>query len=200
MILLLRKRFGFPLKSSNTINLMTANEYPLSFHEINPDSKERMNEILNDPTPIILLLDGLEDARNLGAIFRLADACRITQLFLYQPNLNTDQKKLSRVARQTSDHISCEVLHSKADALKLTDKYFPIALEYTNKSIPFTQYQSDLPCMLIIGNERHGVSIELLEICKTSLHIPMLGQNSSMNVSVATGIVLYHLLGKMNRI
>lgn len=159
-----------------------------------------MEEISNDPTPIILLLDGLEDARNLGAIYRLADACRITRIFAYKPNQSINQSKISRVSRQTMDHISYTELHSKEEVIELTKEYTPIALEYTNKSISFNTYKQDAPCMLVIGNERRGVTPELLEICKASLHIPMLGQNSSMNVSVATGIVLYHLLGNMRKI
>lgn len=177
-----------------------AKEYPLSFQEINPDIKERIDEIRNDPNPIILLLDGVEDAKNLGAIYRLADACRITRVFSYKPRVSTDQNKLNRVARHTLDHISHTIINSKDEIKDLTKFYKPIALEYTNRSIPFNQYQKNDPCMLVIGNERRGISEELLEICQTSIHIPMLGQNSSMNVAVATGIVLYQMLDRMGKL
>lgn len=171
-------------------------EYQLSFHEISMQPK---NSKGYKPNPIVLLLDRLEDARNLGAIFRLADAGRIAGIYGYHTQLE-DKPKTQRVARQTTKHIHFEELTNMDQVQALSKDYHPIALEYTNKSISFKAYTSKVPCMLIIGNERRGISKELLNICQVSLHIPMLGQNSSMNVAVATGIVLYQLLDNMGKI
>ena len=108
--------------------------------------------------------------------------------------------KIDKVARQTTKHIRYRPIETIEEIQQLAMNFCPIALEYTNKSMAFNHYTGDDPCMLIIGNERRGVSEELLRISKKSLHVPMLGMNSSMNVSVATGIVLFHILGAMGRI
>lgn len=176
------------------------NEYPLPFRDINPDPNRRREEILKQPNPIILVLDGLDDARNLGAIFRLADAARVAGIYGFRMNELDDLNKVVKVSRQTANQLPYQALEDIQEIVALTNQYRPIALEYTNKSIPFKEYGNHEPCMLVIGNERRGVSNELLELCKVSLHIPMLGQNSSMNVSVATGIVVYHLLSNLGKI
>ncbi|WP_462251060.1 TrmH family RNA methyltransferase [Ekhidna sp.] len=169
-------------------------EYPLTFQEINPDPELRIKKFKSEPSPIIFLLDGLEDIRNVGALFRLADASRIVSIYGYKMNLEDNANKIERISRQTTDHIDFQQLDSIDEVRNLGSKFKPIALEYTNQSIAFNTYSKKDPCMLIIGNERRGVSKELLELCHESLHIPMLGKNSSMNVSVAAGIVTYHLL------
>lgn len=175
-------------------------EYPLSFHEINTNPEERIYKLKHEPAPIVLLLDGLKDPDNLGSMFRLADAACIAGIYGYKVNIKPKQSKIERISRNTLKNISYTQLDSIEDVQALAKDYHPIALEYTNKSIPFNGYRNESPCMLVVGSEQTGVSGELLSICKTSLHIPMLGFNSSMNVSVATGIVLYHLLGNMKRI
>lgn len=178
----------------------TPKEYALPFQEIILNPTDRAKEIQNNPNPIILLLDGLDDPRNLGAIFRLADATRIQEIYGFKMRAPSKPDKLERVARQTTAHILYKELETLDEVLAITKTHLPIALEYTNKSVPFNTFKNGEPCMLIIGNEKSGVSGELLEICKASLHIPMLGQNSSMNVSVATGIALYQILGNMKKI
>lgn len=174
-------------------------EYPLSFSEINQNPETRLREFRNDPSPIIFLLDEMEDPRNLGSIFRIADAAQVSTIYGYRMN-TIDSDKIEKVSRQTTGHITFNHIDSLDKVKELSKKHTPIALEYTNKSEAFNLYDKSEPCMLIIGNERKGVSKELLSICHTSLHIPMMGQNSSMNVSVATGIVVYHLLQQMNKI
>lgn len=172
------------------------NEYSLSFQEV----QQRNN--LNHPNnpSIILLLDRISDPKNLGAIFRLADAAGVKDLYGYKMTIDPKDAKLDRIARQTNRLITFNNLDEVTQVKELAQSYHPIALEYTNLSKPYTAYKHNRASMLVLGNEQQGVSPELLEICQTSLHIPMLGQNSSMNVSMATGIVLYHLLENGKRI
>ena len=174
-------------------------EYQLSFNEINPNPESKLKALREKPNPVVLLLDGIDDPRNLGSMFRLADAAGIDTIYGFRmSDVNTN--KLEKVSRQTNTHISFVNVDTLNDIIQLSKKFVPIALEYTNKSIPYTAYKERDSCMLVIGNERRGVSKELLSICKLSLHIPMLGKNSSMNVSVATGIVVYHMLENMGEI
>ena len=177
----------------------TNDEYQLPFEEINVDPKKRGEEIANNPNPVILLLDRLDDPRNLGSIFRLADAGRVKGVYGFRMQKG-DHLKMDRVSRQTADHIPYIPVEDMEEVHDLATTFTPLSLEYTNKSVSYHTYLHKNPCMLIIGNERRGVSTELLEVSQKSLHIPMLGQNSSMNVSVATGIVLFHLLNNMGKL
>ncbi len=69
-----------------------------------------------------------------------------------------------------------------------------IALEWTDKSISIYDYQYTNPLVLILGNEKHGISPEILKICDDSIHIPMYGKNSSMNAAMSLAIASYHIL------
>ncbi len=71
--------------------------------------------------------------------------------------------------------------------------YKPVALEITSDSVQLDQLKLtfDSKILLIIGNERHGISEMVLDAVQTKVHIPMFGNNSSMNVSQAAGIALY---------
>jgi len=166
-------------------------EYPLDFRSINPNPEERLQQT---PTPIILMLDRLQDPRNLGSLFRLADACRLVGIYGFRCTVDPKASRTQRAARHTLQYIPYQPLQELSQVEALTQQYRPIALEYTNRSVPYYAYQQKDPCMLIIGNEQRGVSGDLLEMSVQSLHIPMLGMNSSMNVAVASGIVLYHFL------
>ena len=77
-------------------------------------------------------------------------------------------------------------------ALELTDQSTSL-LDYT---LPATIISGEQPLILIPGGEADGVSPEVLHHCHGSVHLPMYGKNSSMNVAVATGAAVYLLLAQ----
>ena len=66
-----------------------------------------------------------------------------------------------------------------------------IAIEITSKSTSILNTQLAEQCVLVIGNEKHGIAEDVLNMCSNAVHIPMFGGNGSMNVSHALAIVLY---------
>lgn len=146
--------------------------------------------------PLWLILDGLTDPRNAGSMFRLADAARLAGMILINMEGVMQSGKTQKVARSTTEWVpylsysNWSTFSSPVPGMRI------LALEWTNKSIPFHREEVSWPLGLIVGNEQHGVSKAALQICSGSIHIPMLGLNSSMNVSMAAGIAVYGLLGK----
>ena len=102
--------------------------------------------------------------------------------------------KINKISRQTVQYVPHRILHDTAALSAFTATHHIIALEYTNKSIPYTEFNTDQPILLLLGNEQTGLSDELLAFATTSIHLPMLGINSSMNVAMAAGIGVYGLL------
>ncbi|MDC7993479.1 TrmH family RNA methyltransferase [Altibacter sp. HG106] len=146
---------------------------------------------------IHLLCDGVQSPANVGGLFRLAEAFGVTQLYFANASINFNSERLKRTARNTVRRIPyVSDVSSQAIIQQFRSKQIPVyALEITTDSIPLqqlsrTQQQS---LALVIGNERHGVSENVLKVVDQSLHIPMFGQNSSMNVIQATAIALYAL-------
>ncbi|MCG9972309.1 TrmH family RNA methyltransferase [Christiangramia crocea] len=152
---------------------------------------------------VILLLDNITGEANIGSLFRLADAFGIEKIIFSgtRPNLNSN--RLKRTARNTHNIVDFEFVENPLQLIQTLKKqnYRSLSLEITSNSSPiwnFTASSSD-KIILVAGNERHGVSSEVLEMCDLSYHIEMFGENSSMNVAQSVGIAFYEITKSLNK-
>lgn len=171
-------------------------ERQLEFQDERNNLKEQLNNINNNRHPIALLLDGLTDIRNIGALFRVADAARVAKIYLYQCNFQPNNKKIQRISRSTLQYVPFQILHTLEEVQTLKNNHQLVGLEITSESIPYTQFIPQKEILLIIGNERSGISEKLLELTDNCIHLPMYGINTSMNVTCATSIAVYDILAK----
>ena len=167
---------------------------PLSYKEKNQDFERLRQEVEANPHPIGLLLDQIELPRNLGSLYRIADAARLEKIYGYQMDNMEKGKKVKRVARNSNEFVPYQNIQNVEVIQQLKSNYTIYALEITQQSIPYTELKPKFPCLLLVGNEKRGVSKELLNLADQSIHIPMHGINLSMNVAVATAIATYKLL------
>tara|TARA_R100001369_G_scaffold20091_2_gene36868 strand:- start:56084 stop:56608 length:525 start_codon:yes stop_codon:yes gene_type:complete len=150
---------------------------------------------LNEKFPIVILADNITGEANIGSLFRLADAFNIEKIIFTGTPINIKSNRLKRTARNTFETVSYSF---EEEIITVIEKYresgyTPFALEITSDSCALEDYKltKKTKILLIIGNERHGISKLVLETVPTKLHISMFGNNSSMNVSQAAGIALY---------
>jgi len=148
----------------------------------------------NQPLTICLLADNIELPRNIGSLFRVADAFGVEKIYLNNPSdLISDKAtdlKIRKAARST--HKKIDFSHTES-AIKLIGQlkqsgYSIISLEITTTSQDIRQFSKsagDKIC-LVIGSEKNGISQPLLNASEQTLHIAMYGKNSSMNVVTAT--------------
>lgn len=169
----------------------------LGFYDERDDLEAYRQFIEQNRHPIALLLDRVTNARNIGSLYRLADAARLEHIYAYQFEEYANGKKIKRVARAANEFVPFQPLKTLEEVKKLREKYQFVALEVTNTSIPYATFTPEKPCLLIIGNEQNGVSKELLDLAEKAIHIPMFGINTSMNVAMSTGIAVYGLLQNM---
>ena len=150
--------------------------------------------------PIILISDNVSHPANVGSLFRTADAFGVQHLVLGGSPIELGRKftKTSRATEHTVSFEQTETILEKVIELK-AQNYTLIALEITEKSRPISELElpNNSKIAFIIGDEKHGVSASILEVCDHSVHIEMYGQNSSMNVVQATTIGLYELTKKL---
>ena len=150
--------------------------------------------------PIVLVSDNVSHAANLGSLFRTADAFGVKHLILGGSPVELG-RKFTKTSRSTERSISFEQTENileKIKELKLKN-YLIIGLEITEDSVEISDL--DFPKIteiaFVIGDEKHGVSSSILEICDHVVHIEMYGQNSSMNVVQAASIGLYEFTKKL---
>lgn len=145
---------------------------------------------------IVILCNCIHSPANQGAIFRLADAFKVKEILFTGAPIDIQSARLKRTARSTQQHISYTYYDSAITQLNRLQEegYQCLALEITKESLPISQVQiTQKKVVLILGNEQQGVSQDLLQNANTIMHIPMYGQNSSMNVAQAAAIALYHI-------
>ena len=146
-------------------------------------------------TPLFIMLDGVTDVRNIGGIARTAVCCGSQAIIIPDKGvgaLNEEAMKSSAGALEKINVCRVSSLMKAVDELHLNGiKVF--ASEMTAKKnlheLSFTE-----PCCIVMGSEDKGVFAPLMKICDEKFKIPMVGQFESLNVSVATGMILYEAM------
>lgn len=146
-------------------------------------------------TPLLLILDRVTDVRNFGAIARSAECAGVD--FIIIPSrgaaqINGDAIKTSAGALHRIKVCREENLKNTIGYLKESGLQIIACHEKTDKLIYDADYKK--PSAIIMGSEENGISGEYLKRSDIQVKIPMNGNISSLNVSVATGIVLFEAL------
>lgn len=143
-------------------------------------------------TPLFVMLDGVTDVRNIGGIARSAVCCGAQAIIIPDKGvgaLNEEAMKSSAGALERIHICRVNSLMKAVDTMHLNG-IVVLATEMTATKMVF-ETDWTVPCCIVMGSEDKGVFPGLLKICDEKIKIPMPGEFESLNVSVATGIVLY---------
>ena len=155
--------------------------------------------IANGETPLFIMLDSITDVRNIGAIARTALCCGVQAIIIPDKGVGALNEEALKASAGALEHLHvCRVnsLMKTVDELHLNGiKVFASEMKAT-KSIKEITLQE--PCCIVLGGEEKGVYPALMKICDDSFHIPMKGKFESLNVSVASGMILYETMQKRN--
>ena len=149
----------------------------------------------NGEVPLFLILDGVTDIRNIGAIARSAYCFGVNAIIIPDKGvgaMNEDAILTSAGALEKLAMCRVSSLMKTVDELHLNGiKVFASEMTATKKL-----YELELkePCAIVLGGEEHGVYPALMKICDEQFQIPMTGDFESLNVSVAGGIILYEVM------
>ncbi len=161
----------------------------LNFEEI----KIAKQALTSTSKRISIILDHFRSEDNIAHIFRLADAFRVEHIYILTDDDTFKWNVIERKSRSCSNHIKYSIHQNIDEILSITDQQL-VALEWTDTSIAIdTIPVDDHPIIIVLGNERAGIDKDILKHCTQSVHIPMYGNNSSMNVAMAAGIAIYAL-------
>jgi len=149
------------------------------------------------PLPLRVLAHDLELAANVGTLFRIADALGVERLHLSGTTPRPPDARLRKAARSTDAHVAWE---HDADPLATLATlraagWRIVSLELTTCSVDVRTLPvapGERLC-LVLGAENAGVAQALLDASDATVHIPMRGRNSSMNVASACAIALFEL-------
>ena len=147
--------------------------------------------------PLILILDGIEDPHNFGAIIRSCDAFGVDGIIIKSHNQVPITMTVSKVSTGAIEFVKIAQVSNLSVAInKLKENGFWIYAADGSAKDEYQKINYDGPVALVMGSEGKGISRLVLDNSDFIIKIPMVGHVNSLNVSVATGIMLSRIKNK----
>lgn len=148
--------------------------------------------------PIYIILDNVLDTYNVGAIFRLADAIAAEEVILCGQTETPPNTRIKKASINTTEWVPWKYEQDILSAISNLKSQVPniqiVAVEQDQKSVPFQEIEYSFPVAFVVGHETHGIQKEVLDLADKVVELPMYGINTSLNVMVSLGIILYQSL------
>ena len=145
--------------------------------------------------PFIVVLDGVTDVRNFGAVARTCECAGVSAIVIpdrESVSVNADAVKTSAGAL---NFLPVCREHNLVKAVRLLrDSGFKIVGTSDKSQMPYTKGNYTGPVAIVLGAEDKGISPEIMKLCDTQVLIPEFGHINSLNVSVAGGIMIYEVV------
>lgn len=144
---------------------------------------------------IYLILHNVRSAYNVGAIFRTADAVGVSKIYIGGYTPTPENPKVVKTSLGAENSVEWEKYFNTWKLVEelRSKKIKVVALEQSKESQDYKKFKPKFPMAVVVGNEVKGLSANILKRVDFVWHIPMRGKKESLNVSVATGIFLYHI-------
>jgi tRNA G18 (ribose-2'-O)-methylase SpoU len=145
--------------------------------------------------PLTVVLNNVRSLYNVGSIFRTADGAGAEKLWLCGITGHPPQAKISKTALGAEDTVPWEHSWKIGEVVSdlRRDGYQIVLLERLPESVPYEEFTWKPPVALILGNENTGVSEGLIGLADAVVGIEMAGIKQCLNVTVAFGIIAYHI-------
>lgn len=168
-----------------------ASEIQLSKEQLRENKPSRDEYLTQPKIPLVVVLDNVTNSYNIGAFIRLADAFSIEKIIVCGA-LTISEKKLRKASRNEAKWVCIEYSDSATLSLQtLSDRgYTLFGVELCHQSVDYKEVDYPSASVLVLGNERKGVSDAALKLTHQQIHISMFGMGNSLNVSTAGAIVL----------
>lgn len=154
-----------------------------------------IEDMIKKENGFIVLLDGLEDVHNLGAIIRTCDCAGVDGIIYKKHNSVKINDTVAKVACGALEYAKvAEVTNLVSTIKSLKDKGYWIVGSDGYAEQLYTDIKYDFNVVLIIGSEGKGISRLVKEECDYIVKLPMLGHVTSLNASVAAGILIYNVI------
>ena len=163
--------------------------------ELKPYQTVSLEEIIykakNKDKKIIVMLDGIEDPHNLGAILRSADVFEASGIILPKHNSVSLNATVAKTSAGAINYVPVAVVNNLNQAIsKLKEEGYWIVSTDGSAEISYSSLKYDFPVVVVVGSEGRGVSSLVLKNSDYIVKIPQFGHVNSLNASVAAGILL----------
>jgi tRNA G18 (ribose-2'-O)-methylase SpoU len=155
---------------------------------------------LQKKIPLVIILDNVRSALNVGSAFRTADAFAVSELVLCGISATPPHREILKTAIGAEQSVEWKYFEETTSAIESYRKnnYEIWSIEQTEGSVMLQEFnmKGENKIALVFGNEVDGVSDEVLALSDGSIEIPQFGTKHSLNISVSLGIVVWELFKK----
>lgn len=203
--LLKEQNLGFQQVPVEKLNRLTTKNHQGVVAFISPITYQHIEDVLPSifeagQTPLLLMLDGVTDVRNMGAIARTAECAGVHAIIVPKKG----SAEINPDAIKTSAGALFKIPVCREDSLRRIGKFLidsgvqlVVSTEKTDDSIYEVDYTG--PTCVVLGAEDVGVSDDLLRMSDKLAKIPMTGSIGSLNVSVSAGVVIYEAIRQRSK-
>ena len=155
-------------------------------------------------TPLIIILDNIRSLNNVGSVFRTADAFLIEKIYLCGITAIPPHKDIHKTALGATESVDWEYRKEIISLIKkLQEKGTKVfAIEQADGAISLENFEvnEDHKYAFVLGNEVKGVSQDAISQCDSVIEIPQEGTKHSLNIAVASGVVLWDFYQKLKKL
>jgi|TARA_B110001454_G_scaffold154776_1_gene144121 23S rRNA (guanosine2251-2'-O)-methyltransferase len=164
-------------------------------HKDKYDSKSAIKYLDSLDNPLVLILDGLEDPRNIGACYRTANSSGVDMVVIPKNRVSLDSPVISKVSSGASELTNTAYISNLSSFIKDLKKIGIWICGTSDTAMTnYNEIDFNQPIAIVIGSEGKGIRHLTEKNCDYLVSIPMRGQVDSLNVSVACGILVYEVL------
>ena len=194
------KRINYEVVDRKTLDKMSkSGNHQGYLAEVKEFKMSSVEDMLKDKNGLIVMLDGLEDVHNLGAIIRTCDCAGVDGVIYKSHNSVKVNDTVAKVACGALEYVKVAEVTNLTDTLKkLKDKGYWVVGSDGNCDQLYTDIKYDMNTVLVIGSEGKGMSRLVKEQCDYIVKLPMVGHITSLNASVAAGILIYNIVSSRN--
>jgi tRNA G18 (ribose-2'-O)-methylase SpoU len=155
---------------------------------------ERIKAIIKSRTlPFSVAMQHIEHDFNLGSVFRNANSFGAKEIFYVGGKKNWDR----RAACGVMNYSDITFLRTMEEFAPLKERYFIVGLDNLPSALPIETFEyPDKPVLFVLGEEKNGLTFEMLSLCDVLLAIKQRGSVRSLNAGVASGIAMYDFCTK----
>ena len=182
-------------KTGGELNSMVEGVHQGLVAEVKPYEYSSLEEIIRigekQTNPVIVMLDGINDPHNLGAILRSCDVFNVSGVIVKKVNQVALNSTVAKTSAGAINYVKVAQVANLNNAIQtLKDKGYWVVSTDGSGTYEYQNLKYDFPVVLVVGSEGNGVSPLVLKNSDYIVKIPMYGHVNSLNASVATAILL----------
>ncbi len=195
-----KKKIEYQIVDNSFLNKIINGNHQGVAAEVEEYSYSSLEDIIDCESklkyPFIVMLDGIEDPHNLGAILRTCDASGVDGVIIGKNRSARLNGTVAKVSTGAIEYVKVAEVTNLTNTIKyLKEKgYWIVGAEACDKSVLYTDIKYDMPVCLVIGSEGKGISRLVTENCDFLVKIPMVGHVNSLNASVSCSILIYEII------